>query len=179
MVKTRRQTAFLEIKQEEDEEKYDHKRLLREINDNDAKNTKRELVSIPKLSKYTQGEMTTQEKVNEIIGYIVDDKLSIRAASVKAKVNMKTASKYYRRYLADPEHKIPKPYGLPRVAKLKPIRYFSDKEIKSFINDIVKNKMSRSAAAARANMSYHTATKYYLKYFSDPDRKMPKQNKCD
>jgi hypothetical protein len=41
----------------------------------------------------------TQEQVNELIGYIVDDKMNVKAASKKANKGKTTGSRYYRNYL--------------------------------------------------------------------------------
>jgi hypothetical protein len=51
----------------------------------------------------------TQEQVKRLVGYIDDDKMSIRSASAKAGMNERTGKRYYKRYLDDPNHEISVP----------------------------------------------------------------------
>jgi hypothetical protein len=43
----------------------------------------------------------SQDRINELIEYIVDDKMNIKAASKKANMCRDTGRKYYRKYLDD------------------------------------------------------------------------------
>jgi hypothetical protein len=50
----------------------------------------------------------SRDNINEFIGYIVDDKMSIKAASKKANMSEWTGKKYYRQYLRDHRLYIPR-----------------------------------------------------------------------
>jgi hypothetical protein len=49
----------------------------------------------------------TQEQINQLIGHIVDDKMSKTAASKKANMSCATGSKYYRQYLNAQKRNVP------------------------------------------------------------------------
>jgi transposase len=100
----------------------------------------------------------TQKQIKELISYIVDDKMSISAASRKANFNKASARKYYRQYLIDNNMEIP----ISKTNK----RYTQD-QINQLIGYIVDDKMSILAASKKANMSGNTAGKYYHLYLKD------------
>jgi transposase len=100
----------------------------------------------------------TQEQIKEVIGYIVDDKMSINAASRKANVCNHSTRNYYRQYLKDNRMEMP----VSKMGK----RYTQD-EINEFIGYIVDDKMSIKAASKKANMCESTGRKYYGKYLKE------------
>jgi hypothetical protein len=51
----------------------------------------------------------TQDQIDELVGNIVDNKMTLRAASKKANVYEQTGRKYYREYLKDRRLDIPIP----------------------------------------------------------------------
>jgi transposase len=46
----------------------------------------------------------TQDQINELVGYIVDDKMTIKAASEKANIHFSTGYGWHRRYMKDQKH---------------------------------------------------------------------------
>jgi hypothetical protein len=99
----------------------------------------------------------TQEQIKELIGYIVDDKMSIAAGSIKANICPMSASKYYRQYLKANNTEIP----VPKT------KFFTPDRINKVIGYIVDDRMSIRAASKKANMHYHTANKYYHRHLND------------
>jgi transposase len=102
----------------------------------------------------------TQDEITQFIRYVVDDKMTIRAASKKANMHEFIGSKYYRRYLKD--HNI----------FLRPPKCAQD-QIDQFIRYIVDDKMPITAASKKANMSLRTGNKYYRQYLKDHNLDMP------
>jgi transposase-like protein len=91
----------------------------------------------------------TQDRINEFIGYIVDDKMTIRAASKKVNVNKATGRKYYHQYLKD--NNIDGPIQ----------RYITEEQKSELIRYIVDDKMSIKAASKKAKISRSAGRVYY------------------
>jgi uncharacterized protein YqkB len=106
----------------------------------------------------------TQEQIKELISYIVDDKMTIKAASRKASMGVNTASKYYCRYLIANNMEIP----VPGYTK----SYSQDKK-NEFIGYIVDDKMTITAASKKANISLITGRKYYHRHLHARKRDEP------
>jgi transposase len=100
----------------------------------------------------------TQEQIKELISYIVDDKMSMRAASRKADFNPESATRYYRQYLNDNNMKVPVKRAIKR---------YTQNQIKQVISYIVDDKMSIAAASKKANVSLNTAYRHYYRYLED------------
>jgi hypothetical protein len=100
----------------------------------------------------------TQEQIKEVISYIIDDKMTIAAASRKANICEHSAEKYYRQYLIDNNMEMPVPKNNKCCAQ---------DQIDELIRYIVDNKMSILAASKKANMSYVTSHKYYRQYLNN------------
>jgi transposase len=111
----------------------------------------------------------TKDKKNEFFNYIVKDKMSILAASKKAKINHVTATMYYHKYfkVQNPNVAIPS-----HIATRK---HYTQEQIKELIGYIVDNKMSMSAAAKKANMSKTSGNRYYNGYLNAQKRNVPAQ----
>jgi hypothetical protein len=103
----------------------------------------------------------TQDQMNEFIHYIVTDKMSIKAASRKARVNDSTAQSYYRNYFKVQNPDIPKPSHI--ITR----KCYTQEQIKQVISCIVNDKMSIKAASKKVNMDNQTTTKYYRQYLKD------------
>lgn len=106
------------------------------------------------------------DQIKNLIGYLVDDKLPMLVASIKAGMCQTAARKYYRQYLSDPNHNIPNPtrtFSKPATKAM----------VEQLINYIVNHNMSVLTAAMKVEMTESTARGYYRKYLSDPDRKVP------
>jgi transposase len=101
----------------------------------------------------------TQNQLSELMGYLVDDKMSLSAASKKAKVSLHTTRRYYNRYLQDPTHRIPS-------EKSNFGRRYTKPQIKKLIGYIIDDKMSIYNASLKAGMSEPTAKKYYTEYLN-------------
>jgi hypothetical protein len=103
----------------------------------------------------------TQDDINKLIHYIVDDKMSITEASKKANMDHNTGHKYYRKYLKDHHLDVP-------------IRNIITQEQKSkMIGYIVDEKMTIKAAAKKANMSCSVGHKHYHQYLKDRNLIIP------
>jgi response regulator of citrate/malate metabolism len=114
------------------------------------------------------GYVLTQEKVKQVIKYIVDDNLSIDVAAGKAKISPGAARKYCRIYMEDPNHKIPilnESYRADRET--------TQDQIRDLIAYIVKDEMSIETAAAKAGMSGTAGRRYYREYCNDPNHAIP------
>jgi hypothetical protein len=98
----------------------------------------------------------TQEQINEVISYIVDDKMSINAASRKANIGHSAVSRHYQQYLKDNNMEIPVPK-----------KFFTKDQKNQFIGYVVDDKMTIKAASEKANMNECTGQKYYRQYFKD------------
>jgi transposase len=131
------------------------------------KNFKVQNPDIPAPSHIVTHKYYTQEQIKELISYIVDDKMSIFAASIKANICNNSAGKYYRQYLKDNNIKVP-------VKKTR--KPYTQDQINELIGCIVDDKMSITAASKKANMSNETGRKYYHQYLKDRNIDGPIQN---
>jgi transposase-like protein len=118
------------------------------------------------LSHIATRKHYTQEQIKEIISYIVDDRMTIAAASRKADINPASAAKYYRQYLNDNNMKVP----VKRA-----IKGYTQNQKSELIGYIVHGKMSMTAAAKKANMSQSTGRNYYHQYLKNQKRDVPAQ----
>jgi transposase len=97
----------------------------------------------------------TKEQIKKVIRYIVDDKMSIAAASRKANVYAMSAGRHYRQYLIDNNMEIPVPRNTKRCTQ---------DQINELIRYIVDDKMTIKAASKKASMCLDTGRKYYRQY---------------
>jgi transposase len=144
----RNPVPMAEIKVEETESKYP-------LQDHVAK-------SVPRKKT-----VVTNELIQQLFGYIIDDGMSLSNASKKSGLGYSTVQRYYWRYLLDPNHKIPKP--APQFQQIK-----TYDEIKALIGYIQDDKLSIHRASLKANMTYGTGKKYYLKYLKSANQEIPK-----
>jgi hypothetical protein len=119
-------------------------------------------IPIPRLARNY-----TQDQKNKVIGYIINDKMSITAASKKAKMNFGTAQRYYHNYF-----KVQNP-GIARPSHIATNRTYTQEQIKEVISYIVNDKMTIAAASRKANISPDSAGKYYRQYLIDNNMKIP------
>jgi hypothetical protein len=115
----------------------------------------------------------TQGQINALIGYIVNDKMSLATASVKADMGEMTGRKYYEIYLKN--HIIPTPRMSQPLGKS-----CTEKQIKEFIHSITHDKLTITAASHKARITRNTGSKYYNKYLTNPDSELTlqKQKVC-
>jgi hypothetical protein len=106
----------------------------------------------------------TQEQIKEVISYIVDDKMTVVAASTKANFNKTSAAKYYRQYLNDNNMKVPVKRAIKR---------YTQYQKSELIRCIVDDKMSMSAASKKAKLSLTTAHRHYHQYLNAQRRNRP------
>jgi transposase len=111
--------------------------------------------AIPRPRPKYNPRQLTQDRISEPIGYIVDDKMTIKAASKKANVNYASGQRYYHRYIDNQKNAISTTASHPQ------------EEIDKFIGYIFKGKMSPSAASEKVNMDPETGKKYYQQYLED------------
>jgi hypothetical protein len=76
----------------------------------------------------------TKKQVRDVVGYLVNDNMSLATASAKAKMSIYNASEYYDAYLNDPERRIPN--VKPRSGK-----HYSQNQIQKAIRYIVDDKL--------------------------------------
>jgi hypothetical protein len=114
----------------------------------------------------------TQDQKNEFFNYIINDKMSIKAASRKARVNLGTAQKYYYTYF-----KVQNP-GIPAPSHIATHKCYTPEQIKEVISYIVHDKMSIRAASTKANMRRHAAEKHYRQYLKANNTEIPMGKYC-
>jgi hypothetical protein len=109
----------------------------------------------------------TQDQKNEFIGYIINDKMSIKAASKKARMNLSGAKAYYHKYFKEqnPDIATPSHIGTHKC--------YTQEQIKEVIGYIIDDKMSIAAASRKANFCNFSARKYYRQYLKDNNMGMP------
>jgi hypothetical protein len=122
------------------------------LNDNNME------IPVPKM-----GKRCTQGDINKVIGYIVDDKMSIKAASEKVNMSLSTGYKYYRQYLK--EHSVDSSIR----------KRITQDQINEFIGYIKDNKMNVKAASRKANLAYTTSHRHYHRYLKAQKRDTPAQ----
>jgi transposase len=108
-----------------------------------------------KLPVTRKAKAYTGDEINKLIGYIVDNKMSINAASKKANMSAPTGIKYYRQYLK--EHHLD--YPIQKV--------ITQEQKNELIGYIVDTKMTIKAASKKANMCETTDHRYYQQYLND------------
>jgi transposase len=189
MAKTRSQTENIAIKKEEQEDCKPTLLLNRVSNVTKNKITKRKpssnrplpaqqvkveedsdtkalLKSSSQYPKVVKTQRITQEKINQLVDYIVNDNMSVTAASHKLNISSNTASYYYKLYKNDPEKRIPVPrYDISKI--------FKQEQIGNLIRYIDTDKMTVKDAAAKANLAYKSGKYYYNKYLKDPNHMIP------
>jgi hypothetical protein len=186
MGKTQSQTLNITIKKEEEEDCKPSLCLYRANNTTTNKITKRNLSaqqikveqdtdtksllkSGSKSSKSGKKQYISQEQINQLVHYIVNDNMSVTAASRKVNISYNTGCIYYNVYKNDPETKIP----LPRNRHVCIARVYTQEQIGNLIRYINSNKMTLTKASVKADMSYTTAYRYYSKYVKDPNHNIP------
>jgi hypothetical protein len=126
-------------------------------------------IPIPNHLRPLNRAICTQDQITKLIGYIVDDNMTLAKASLKAQMSIKTGRRYYTRYLNDLQHKIP----VPRVKFGTAPEMCTQEKVKKLIGYIIDDKIPVVLAATKAKMSESSARKYYLQYMSDPKREIP------
>jgi hypothetical protein len=126
-------------------------------------------IPIPKVSPYY-----SQDQRDKFISFIVNDKMSVVAASEKAKLSVKAAKRYYHKYFNVQNPDIPTPSHVPIIKK------YTQKQIKQLISCIVNDKMTVTAASRKSNMCGNSAGIYYRKYLKDNNMEIPvpKNKRC-
>jgi transposase len=130
-----------------------------------AKDPKNNCSSV--IGIYTQ--VGKQEKANEAIGYIVNDRMTQTNAACKANLHYVTVRKYYRRYLKENGYE----YHISKDNSFRKGKSYTQEHVKKLIDCIVNDNMSITAASKQLDMSNHTARRYYRQYLNDPHRRIP------
>jgi hypothetical protein len=108
----------------------------------------------------------TQDQKNKFLGYIINDKMSIKAASKKARMNVGTAENYYKHF------KVQNP-DIPTPGHIATLKCYTQEQIKEVIGYIVDDKMTIKAASRKANFNEGSARKYYRQYLNDNNMEIP------
>jgi transposase len=186
MVKTRSQTLNITIKKEEEEDCKPSLCLYSANNTTTNKITKRNLSaqqikveqdtdtksllqSGSKSSKSGKKQYISQEQINQLVHYIVNDNMSVTAAARKVNISYNTGCIYYNVYKNDPEKKIP----VPRNQHLHPRKYYTQEQVENLIRYIDTDKMTLKEASAKTNVSYHSGYYHYSRYLKDPNHNIP------
>jgi hypothetical protein len=119
-------------------------------------------IPTPRLYQYY-----TQDQKNEFIGYVINDKMSIAAASKKAKINHATATLYYHKYF-----KVQNPDVATPSHIVTPKRH-TQEQIKDLLSYIIDDKMTVQTASRKVNMNPTTAGRYYRQYLKDSNIEYP------
>jgi hypothetical protein len=129
-------------------------------------------IPIPRLYRHY-----TKDQKNEFIGYIINDKMTIRAASRKARMNKATGYAYYHKYFEEqnPDIATPNHIATPKC--------YTQEQIKQVISFIIDDDMTISAASRKANLSKNSAGKYYRQYLKSQKKVMrlflPMDSSCN
>jgi hypothetical protein len=107
---------------------------------------------IPTPSHIVTPKYYTQEQIKEVIGYIVDDNMSVRAASKKANITPYIAGIHYRQYLNGNNTEV-------LVGKYS--KRYAQHKINQLINYVENDKMSIRTASKKANLAYSTGQRHY------------------
>jgi transposase len=118
-------------------------------------------IPVPQLSP-----AYSKDQIAKFISYLVDDKMSIKDASIKANLTITAGKKYYRKHFK--QHP-----GIPIPSQIYTPKYYTKEQIKDAINYIVKDKMSIKEASIKAKISVASATRYYHQYSKDNNIKLP------
>jgi transposase len=127
------------------------------------------LQSGSKSSKLPKGQRISQEQINQLVHYLVNDNMSMRKASRKVNISESSGFSYYKLYKNDPEKKIPS----PRKQSLCPRTYCTQEQIENLIKYIDDDKMTLKEALAKTNVSYQSGHYYYSRYLKDPNHNIP------
>jgi hypothetical protein len=120
--------------------------------------------NVPKLVAFR----CAQEQINKLIGYIIDDKMTLTEAATKSNMSYGSGLKYYRKFLKDHNHDIPVPdYHCGRR------NLCTQNQIDTLISLLVDNKMTINAASKKAGVAQETGRKYYREYLKDPEHRIP------
>jgi hypothetical protein len=119
-----------------------------------------------KYSKCGPNPKISQEQINQLIRYIVNDKMSVNKASQKVKMSAHTGYSYYNAYINDPETKIP-------VSRDQVPRTLTQEQIGNLIRYMDNDKMNIREASAKADMSSKSGNYYYAKYLKDSNHNIP------
>jgi response regulator of citrate/malate metabolism len=95
-----------------------------------------------------------------VIGYLVNDHMSLNDACAKAKISRHNAKRYYDTYLNDPKRRIPN-------IKLNHGKHSSQHQIQQAIRYIVNDKLSIRSTALKLKMGESTVRSHYLNYLRD------------
>ncbi|KAI8888762.1 hypothetical protein K501DRAFT_329636 [Backusella circina FSU 941] len=124
----------------------------------------------PTKKNFTQRcvQVYTQPQINSVIHYIVKDKMSILAASKKAKMSYSSATSYYKYFLK--KKTVPK----PRFSNLRRWKKRLDfDQVKKLISYIVDDEMSIEQASLNLNVTAQTGKRYYTKYMENKEIPVP------
>jgi hypothetical protein len=128
--------------------------------------TKSLLKSRSKSSKGGPNPRISQEQINQLIHYIVNDNMNVAEASRKVNISKCSGSIYYKLYNNDPEKKIP-------LRRDRRSRMYTQEQIGNLIRYIDTDKMTVKDASEKADMPYHSASHYYSRYLKDPNHNIP------
>jgi transposase len=131
--------------------------------------TKSLFKSLSKYSKLPKGQKISQEQINQLIHYIVNDNMSKREASRKVNISHFTALYYYNVYKNDPEKRIP----VPRNQRTHRRKYYTQEQVVDLIKYVDDDKMTIKEASAKANVHYDSGKYYYNRYLKDPNHTIP------
>jgi transposase len=194
MTRTRSQTGNIAIKKEEEEE--DRKPMLgannvpmttrskitkqkstihksnlpaQQIKMEEDTNTKSVLQSGSKPSNSASRPRVSQEQINQLVHYIVNDNMNITKATRKANISRSTGFIYYNTYKNDPEKKIP----VPRDQRINHPTIYTQEQVGNLIRYIDTDKMTVAEASVKVNFNYDSASYYYNRYLKDPNHNIP------
>jgi hypothetical protein len=103
----------------------------------------------------------TRQEIKTLIGYIADDGMNMKAASLKVNMSICNSRKYYDIYLNNPERRVPN--VKPRSGK-----HYSQNQIQQAIRYIVDDKLSIRSAAIKSKMGVPAVRRHYMNYLKDP-----------
>jgi hypothetical protein len=109
----------------------------------------------------------TQDQKSDFIGYIINDKMNISAASKKASINVSVAHGYYHKYFKEQNP------GIATPSHIVTHQCYTQEQIKQVISYIVDDKMTVTAASRNLNICRNTAGRHFRQYLKDNNMEIP------
>jgi integrase len=111
----------------------------------------------------------SQQQINQLIRYILNDNMSITKAARKVNISHSTGFIYYKLYKNDPERKIP----VPRNQRIKHPTVYTQEQVGNLIRYITQDTMTVKEASAKVNLAHTSSKHYYNRYLKDPNHNIP------
>ncbi|KAI8884360.1 hypothetical protein K501DRAFT_312881 [Backusella circina FSU 941] len=132
-------------------------------------------IPTPKRDISVKSKPRTQEQINELIGCLVNDKMTLSAASANGRISQKMSKRYYYQFQNDPNYEM----SILKEKKGAPSTRCTEEQIKKLISYIVEDRISVETASMKAEVSDETGRRYYCQCLDDLNHKIPIPTRYD